>query len=145
MQILYKEGFRKVSVLIFGSGYNKHIEDAIPFKTKFVGYLRDEYSVSLVYNAADVFIAPSLAETLSYVTMEALRCGTPVVGFNIGGIPDLINHKVNGYLANYRDSEDLANGIKFCIENKLKGKMPPGFETGEIVKKHLELMNSIKK
>lgn len=39
--------------------------------------------------------------------MESMCCGTPVVGFNVGGIPDMISHKENGYLAKYKDSEDL--------------------------------------
>jgi glycosyltransferase involved in cell wall biosynthesis len=143
LQKLYDQGLRNVCVLIFGGGHNKLIEDAIPFKTKFMGYLRDEYSTSLVYNAADVFIAPSLAEAFGYVIMEALSCGTPVVGFNTGGIPDSIEHKVNGYLANYKDSEDLARGISYCIEHEVKGKLLPGFETSEVVKKHIDLISNL--
>ncbi len=144
LQQLYDQGIRNASVLIFGSGANKTLQDAIPFKTKFLGYLKDEYSVSLVYNAADVFIAPSLAETFGYVIMEALSCGTPVVGFDVGGIPDLIKHKVNGYLAIYKDSEDLANGIQFCIENRIKGKILPVFEKEQVINKHVELINKMK-
>ena len=108
---------KNISVLIFGSAYNKEIADAIPFKTRFMGYLLDEYSTALVYNAADVFIAPSLAEAFGYVVMEALSCGTPVVGFNVGGIPDMISHKENGYLAKYKDAADVSEGIKFCLQN----------------------------
>lgn len=70
-----EDAIKNVSVLIFGSAYNKEIAEAIPFKTKFMGYLLDEYSTALVYNAADVFIAPSLAEAFGYVVMEALSCG----------------------------------------------------------------------
>ncbi len=53
---------KNVSILIFGSGYNKEVAEAIPFKTKFVGFLSNEYATNLMYNAADLFIAPSLAE-----------------------------------------------------------------------------------
>lgn len=144
LQTLYNGGLTNMTVLIFGAGYNKDIENAIPFKVKFVGYLKDEYSVSLVYNAADVFIAPSLAEVFGFVILESLRCGTPVVGFNVGGIPDLIKHKFNGYLAKYKDSEDLANGIKFCIENKLKGSVLPELETRAVLAKHLKLIEEIR-
>ena len=77
--------------------------------------------MSLVYNAANIFIAPSLAEAFGYIVMESLCCGTPVVGFDVGGIPDMISHKENGYLAKYKDSEDIADGIIFCIENNIKG------------------------
>lgn len=131
-----------ISVLIFGSVYNKEVADAIPFKTKFMGYLDDESITATVYNAADVFVAPSLAEAFGYVVMEALCCGTPVVGFEVGGIPDLILHKQNGYLSNYKDAEDLANGIEYCLVNKTKGYLPAELATAKTLEKHLELINS---
>ena len=134
---------KNISVLIFGSAYNKEIADAIPFKTKFMGYLLDEYSASLVYNAADVFIAPSLAEAFGYVVMEALSCGTPVVGFNVGGIPDMISHKENGYLAKYKDAADVSEGIKFCLQSKIKGYLLPEIDPAVTIKKHLELFDQV--
>jgi glycosyltransferase involved in cell wall biosynthesis len=145
LEILYqKNELGKVLVLIFGSGYDKNIADSIPFETKFMGYLCDEYSTSLVYNAADIFIAPSLAEAFGYVVFEALNCGTPVVGFTTGGIPDMIRHKENGYLAKYKDAADIAEGVKYCLENKIPGKILPGFEPAVVVKKHLDLFDLIK-
>jgi glycosyltransferase involved in cell wall biosynthesis len=144
LEVFKREYTKKnVTVLIFGSGYNKLTADALPFNTKFMGRLRDDYSTVLVYNAADVFIAPSLADNLPTTVMESMCCGTPVVAFDIGGIPDLIKHKINGYLSNYRDSEDLANGIKFCLENNIKGKMLPVFEPGKIIKEHIKLISNI--
>src|SRR5690606_17254640 len=63
LELLYQDAnFKNVSILIFGSGYKKEITEAIPFKIKFVGYLSNEYAINLMYNAADVFIAPSIAE-----------------------------------------------------------------------------------
>ena len=142
LEILPKD--ENVFVLIFGSGYNKEIADKIPFKTRFIGYIEDEYSLTIIYNAANVFIAPSIAETFGYVIMEALCCGTPVVAFNTGGIPDLIRHQENGYLAKYRDAEDLAEGIKFCLQSNIKGYLLPNLEPALTVKKHLELFEYIK-
>jgi len=133
-----------ISVLIFGSVYNQEIADAIPFKTKFMGYLKDEFSTSVIYNAADVFIAPSLAEAFGYVVMESLSCGTPVVGFNVGGIPDMISHKENGYLAKYKDAEDLAEGIRYCIQNNIKGSLLPNLDPALTVQRHLEMFTQIK-
>ncbi|HEY8659456.1 MAG TPA: glycosyltransferase [Hanamia sp.] len=135
--------FSNTTILIFGSGYDKQIANAIPFKTKFMGYLKDDYSVILTYNASDVFIVPSIADNQPTTVMESMCCGTPVVGFDIGGIPDMINHKVNGYLAKYKNSEDIADGIRFCIKNKIRGKILPSFEKNEIVKKHLDIINSL--
>jgi glycosyltransferase involved in cell wall biosynthesis len=79
--------------------------------------------------------------------MESMCCGTPVVGFNIGGIPDLIAHGKNGYIAKYKDPEDMVKGIKYCLENKIKGFLLPIFEPFTTVKKHLDLFehfNSVK-
>jgi glycosyltransferase involved in cell wall biosynthesis len=135
--------FKNISILIFGGVYDKEIADAIPFKTKFMGYLKDEYSTSLIYNAADVFIAPSLAEAFGYVVMEALSCGTPVVGFNVGGIPDMIRHKENGYLAKYKDADDLSNGIAYILNNHVKGSLPPELDPALTIQKHLELFEYI--
>lgn len=136
--------YKNTSLLIFGSGYKKGISDKIPFKTKFVGHLSDEYSTTLIYNAADVFIAPSLADNLPTTILESLNCGTAVVGFDVGGIPDMIKHKQNGYLAQYKDANDLSEGIKFCLDNKIKGYNLPEFESSAIVNKHFDLFNYIK-
>jgi glycosyltransferase involved in cell wall biosynthesis len=133
-----------VSILVFGSGYNKQTADAIPFKTRFMGYLYDEYAASLVYNAADVVIVPSVADNQPTIVQESLCCGTPVVGFNVGGIPDMIMHKENGYLAKYKDVEDLVTGIKYCLKNIDKAYMLPNFMPDLTIKKHLELWENIK-
>ena len=145
LEILQNEqSIYNITILIFGSGYSKEIADAIPFKTKFLGHLKDEYSSVLVYNAIDVFIAPSLADNLPYTVYESLSCNTPVVAFNTGGIPEMIIHKENGYLAQYKNPEDIAQGIKFCLQHKIKGYTLPDFETSAIIKKHLEIFEYIK-
>ncbi len=145
LKLINEYGNKKnLSVLIFGGEYNKVIADSIPFKTRFLGFLKDEYSTVLVYNAADVFVSPSLADNLPTTILECLSCGTPVTGFDVGGIPDMIDHKKNGYLAKYRDAEDLAEGIKFCLENKISGRLLPEFLNSNIMKKHLDLLNNIK-
>ena len=48
--------------------------------------------------------------------MESMACGVPSVGFKVGGIPEMIDHQQNGYVANYRDTEDLASGIHWVFE-----------------------------
>lgn len=133
-----------LSVLIFGGEYNKVLAESIPFKTRFLGFLKDEYSTVLVYNAADVFVSPSLADNLPTTILECLACGTPVTGFDIGGIPDMIDHKKNGYLAKYRDPVDLAEGIRYCINNKIQGRLLPEFKKENIIARHLDLLHNLK-
>ena len=50
--------------------------------------------------------------------MESLACGTPVVAFNTGGIPEMIEHKKNGYLSEYKSVADLEKGIKFILNHE---------------------------
>ncbi|HBC78654.1 MAG TPA: glycosyl transferase family 1 [Bacteroidales bacterium] len=144
LNILVKEYSRnEITLLIFGDGYNKAIADAAPFRTRFMGFLKDELSTVLVYNATDVFVTPSLADNFPTTVLECQACGTPVVGFDVGGIPDMIKHKDNGYLAKYKDADDLANGIKFCLETKIKGRLLPEFEKNTLLKKHGDMMQAV--
>lgn len=88
------------------------------FKANYLGKLSDEISLSLVYAAADVFVAPSLQDNLPNTVMEALACGTPCVAFEIGGMSDMIEHKQNGYLARPYEVSDLAKGITWVLEDR---------------------------
>ncbi len=102
-------------LIIFGaSGSNKKYN--IP--TRYMGYINDESKLNDLYNAADVFVIPSRLDNLPNTVLESICCGTPVVGFNIGGLPDMIIHKHNGYLAKPFEINDLINGIEFILNNK---------------------------
>lgn len=144
LQSLYQQEHpENTTVVVFGSSNNQAMADSIPFKTRFLGRLHDEYTVALAYNAADVFVAPSLADNLPYTIFESLGCGTPVVAFHTGGIPDLIQHRINGYLARYKDSEDIAEGIQYCLTHDLKVQPPAELDNALSMQKHLELIHSL--
>lgn len=85
-------------------------------KSHCAGRIDDDTVLSKLYSAADVFVAPSLQDNLPNTVMESLACGTPVVAFNTGGIPDMVEHRINGYLAKPFDTADLANGIKWVLD-----------------------------
>ena len=103
------------SLVVFGANSNA-IADKVPFNVYPLDYLSSTESIISLYNAVDLFVTPSLDENLPNTIMESMACGTPCVGFNTGGIPEMIDHKVNGYVANYMDTEDLANGIRWVLE-----------------------------
>jgi glycosyltransferase involved in cell wall biosynthesis len=84
----------------------------------YMGILNDDVTLALLASAVDVVVVPSLQENLSNTVMEALACGTPCVAFDIGGMPDLIEHQRNGYLARSFESLDLAHGIQWVLEKK---------------------------
>ena len=95
---------------------NKVENIKLPFKLHSIGYLTDDIALSLLYNAVDIFVTPSMADNYPNVILESLACATPVVGFDIGGIPDLVKTGKTGYLAKYKDSADLARGIEYVLD-----------------------------
>ncbi len=101
-------------VAILG-GHSEELEDKFPFQTIPLGYVSDDNQIVDIYNASDVFVLPSLSENLPNTIMEAMACGVPSVGFKVGGIPEMIDHKKTGYVANYRDAKDLAVGIYWTL------------------------------
>ena len=105
----------QLGVVILG-GHAEEVADQLPFETYPLGYVNDEHRIVDVYNAADVFVLPSLSENLPNTIMEAMACGVPCVGFRVGGIPEEIDHLKNGYVAVYRDAADLAKGIAWILQ-----------------------------
>lgn len=118
LQSLSKSGWpNKIELVIFGSSRPTHPPD-LGFPCHYLGKLSDDISLKLVYAAADLFVAPSLQDNLPNTVMESIACGTPCVAFNIGGMPDMIDHQQNGYLASAYDTEELARGIAWVLENR---------------------------
>ena len=101
-------------VMILG-GHAEEVVEQLPLEAFPLGYVNDEQRIVDVYNAADVFVLPSLSENLPNTIMEAMACGVPCVGFRVGGIPEEIDHLRNGYVAEYRNAEDLAKGIRWIL------------------------------
>ena len=82
-----------------------------------LGSISDEHKLALAYSAADVFVIPSLEDNLPNTVVEAMACGVPVVSFDIGGIPDMIDHKKNGFLAKPKDVDSLLEGIDWALSS----------------------------
>jgi glycosyltransferase involved in cell wall biosynthesis len=117
LEIMSRAGWdSKTELVIIGASRPESPPD-MGMKVHYMGRLHDEISQVLLYSAADVVVAPSMQENLSNVVMESLSCGTPVVAFNIGGMPDMIDHQLNGYLATPFQPNDLANGMMWVLEN----------------------------
>ena len=81
-----------------------------------LGYVNDQERIVSIYNSADTFVLPSLEDNLPNTIMEAMACGVPCVGYRVGGLPEMIDHRKNGYLATLRDSADLSDGIWWVLE-----------------------------
>lgn len=121
-------------------------------KVKNLGFISDINKLPLIYAAADVYVIPSIEDNLPNTVLESIACGTPVVGFNIGGIPDMITDNINGLLANNKNSIDLKNNIlKIINDNTLQEKMKKQardiaekkFSQTLQAKRHINLYNMI--
>lgn len=104
-----------VSIL---GGHGEEIAGKLSVPTYPLGYVSDDRTIVDVYNSADVFVLPSLEDNLPNTIMEAMACGVPCVGFNVGGIPEMIDNGQTGYVAKERDADDLAKGIMWALEPK---------------------------
>ena len=118
LQCLAKEDLNQdLELLIVGDANKTDFED-IPIKIHLLGLIKDKKRIVDAYTAADVFVIPSLEDNLPNTIMESLSCGTPIVGFETGGIPEMIDHKENGYVSEFKNSTDLANGIKWVLQHE---------------------------
>jgi glycosyltransferase involved in cell wall biosynthesis len=126
---------------------------SVPFPIYRQDYINDEEDMALLYRAVDLFVTPSLEENLPNTIMEAMACATPCVGFDIGGIPEMIDHERNGYVARYRDAEDLARGIDFVLNEQrydelsanAARKAVKAWNEESVVRKHIDLYKRIAK
>jgi len=108
---------QKLNLLVIGSGNITKYSFGINHKMFFLGSVKEELIMSIAYNAADLFIIPSIMDNLPNTAIESICCGTPVIGFEIGGIPDIIQDGLNGYLAKNLSTESLALSIKKGLVN----------------------------
>lgn len=89
-----------------------------------LGYISDDVTKAMAYSAADLFVSPTRAENFSLVLLESIACGTPLVSFGVGGVPDLVRPGITGYLSEPDNVEDLCNGIVQLLEDQpLRNKM----------------------
>jgi len=107
----------EIELVVFGDNQQSD-ECKYPFRVHYTGYINDEKTLSLLYSAVDAMITPSTQEAFGKTAAEALACGVPVVAFKETALDEIIDHKINGYLANYLNYKDLAKGITWILDNK---------------------------
>ncbi len=110
-----------VELMVFGK--KSEYFSTLKYKIHFMGYSSDELFIRKIYSCADVFVNPSIEDNLPNTVLESLSVGTPVVAFDMGGMPDMIDHKKNGFLAAFKNTKELSEGIKWCLENNIDEKL----------------------
>lgn len=105
-----------VYILIAGEHYQQtDFLSKIPFKKKYIDYIKDYRYLSLVYQASDIFVCASIEDSGPMMVSEALACGTPVVGFRMGNVYSMVKNGFNGYVAELKNTEDLAFGLNVVL------------------------------
>lgn len=103
-------------VVTFGKSDDSIFKNA-RFKVHDLGVLHETRKIAEAYTLADLFVLPSLEDNLPNTVMESMACGTPVLAFDTGGIPEMVEHKKTGYLASYKSVEDLKSGMEFILNH----------------------------
>ena len=137
-------------ILLFGKS-KAHSATLFPLKTKDAGRIMNAADMANLYSMADVYVNPSLQESFGYTILESMLCGTPVVAFRTGAVSELISHKENGYLADYKSAGDLAKGILWVLSSANVERVSEGtrssvlerFPEGATATAHIELYKSI--
>lgn len=132
-------------ILIFGKG-GEGLSD-LPYPVRTLGVLSNDADIVAAYNAADAMVVPSLEDNLPNTIVEALSCGTPVVAFKTGGIPEMVRTFKTGYLADVSDTPKLMNGLAFILSHPNPADLRQQarlsaeklFGEREIAQKHLTL------
>lgn len=139
-----------LGIVLFGK-QSEQLQHLLPFKVYPLNFVRNEHKLVDIYNAVDLFVLPSLEENLPNMIMEAMACGVPCVGFNVGGIPEMIDHLHNGYVAQYKSTEDFANGIHWILtepeyaelSEQACRKAVANYSESIIAKKYTDIYNKI--
>lgn len=114
----FPKSLQRDSVLIlFGEPCGKMISQ-IPMPVYNLGYLHNNHLKALAFSAADLFINPTRAESFGLAVLESMACGTPVVAFDVGGVPELVRPGVTGYLAAPNQALDLSNSVVRLLDDR---------------------------
>ncbi|MFD0750519.1 glycosyltransferase family 4 protein [Mucilaginibacter calamicampi] len=139
-----------VEVVIFGK--NKHFDvTQLPFTVHQLNIITDENELAGVYGMADVFVTTSLEDNLPNMVMEAMACGTPVVAFNTGGVPEMLDHLQNGYLADLASAQGIAEGITHILYEakteelsaNARQKVLNSYTNEKVAKQYTELYHAV--
>ncbi|MUG96754.1 glycosyltransferase [Scytonema sp. UIC 10036] len=118
------ESLKAETVLLTLGESGEAISETAGMTTINLGYVSSDRLKTIAYSAADLFVFPTRADNLPLVLQESMACGTPMVSFKIGGVPDLVRPNITGYLATPEDPNDLCNGIVQLLEdNSLRQDM----------------------
>jgi glycosyltransferase involved in cell wall biosynthesis len=117
-----------------------------------IPHIYDEAKMAEYFAASDILLYPTLADNCPLVVLEAMACGTPVIAFNTGGVPELVDHMKTGYVAEYKNPADLADGVELFLSDEVlrekagilaRKKVEDNFTLDKMVESYLDLYYSM--
>jgi len=121
LQLLSKQHI-PITLLLFGKNYFIPQDISHAVHVCYVGEVNKGILQRMLYSAADAFILPSLEDNQPLTCLESMSCGTPVIGFREGGLPEMVIHEQTGLLATLGSSEELASAIRYLYTNPMRSK-----------------------
>ncbi len=141
---------KEILLVLFGNIKNTQILEDISFPYIHLGTIREPSRIALLYNASNVNVVPSYYETFGQTITESMACGCPSVSFNNSGQTDIIDHQVNGYLAEFKNVDDLATGIGWVLSQDKKEiteacikKVRSCYTEDIVAQQHIDLYKSL--
>ena len=140
-----------LELLIFGKA-SEDLLDKLPLPYHYLGSLSEQQKIINAYNASDLFAIPSLEDNLPNTVMESLACGVPVVGFDTGGIPEMVEHQKNGYIVEQKNAKQLAEGIQWVLQepnrykelaNNAREKVLNVYSNPKVAQRYIQLYKSL--
>ncbi len=141
----------KVELVFLGQVSAQDVQE-IPVPVHRLGQLTDDIALALAYAAVDVFLSLSVIDNLPNTVMEALACGTPVCAFRVGGIPEMVDHQTNGYLAEEGDIQEITAGMNWLLQDEprfehmseqARLKALRSYDLQEIAQQHISLYQEL--
>ena len=113
---VYENYKNRDDILFLNVGNNEEKENLSNWKN--YKYVTDENEMALLYSAADIYLFPTLAENCPLGVIEAMSCGLSVITFNTGGVPEIVRHMKDGYVAEYKNGVELIKALDLLLNDK---------------------------
>ena len=113
----------ETTLLLLGEG-GSPLADSVGMQALNLGYVGSDHLKAIVYSASDLFLFPTRADIFGLVLLESMACGTPMVSFNVGGVPELVRPGITGYLAKPENVEEFRDAIaRLLLDEPLRAYM----------------------
>lgn len=142
--------FTNLELITFGQKKKQSLDND-NFNTHYFGHVYDDQKLRTLYSAADAVVIPSRQDNLPNIGLEAQACALPIVAFDVGGLSDIIDHKITGYLAKPFEIENFAKGIVWVLQNNKNNqlskqselKAASQFSSDKIASKYLDIYKKV--